>query len=221
MSSYAFLSYQTADKAVAGQVKRILAEAKVEAFLAHEDIDVSVEWRLKILEEIGKANIFICLLSAAYMKSPWCVQESGIAAFRTGITVVPLSIDGTTPTGFVSSYQAARVDPNKIALHDLLPAFLKHDFAFGIEIIIELIGRSAGYRTAEENFRLVLPHVPKMSDAQVKLLLQRSAENGQVHHASLCANDYLPPLLKSHGRLLSPKTRALLKKVCAQYSRGG
>ena len=221
MNSYAFLSYQTADKAVAGQVKRVLAQARIDAFLAHEDIDVSVEWRLKILEEIGKANIFICLLSTNYLDSSWCMQESGIAAFRPDMTVVPLSLDGTNPTGFVSNYQAVRVDQNNISIRDLMPAFLKHDFAAGIDLAIDLIGRSGGYRAAEENFQLILPHISRMTNAQIRLLLKRVADNGQVHHASLCARDYLPPLLKSHGRFLAPQTRSILKKICEQYAPGG
>ncbi|MFI4950116.1 MAG: hypothetical protein ACHP7A_03660 [Caulobacterales bacterium] len=53
---YVFLSYQTSDKTAAGQVKALLAELKIEAFLAHEDIHVSHEWRTTILEEIGKAT---------------------------------------------------------------------------------------------------------------------------------------------------------------------
>lgn len=194
---------------MAGEVKRILAEAKIESFLAHEDIVVSVEWRLKILEEMAKANIFICLISTNYLKSPWCIPESGIAAYRRDMTVVPLSLDGTTPTGLISAFQAVRVDVSNITIQDLIPAFIRHDFDVGIDIIIDLIGRSRSFRSAEENFRLV-PHIANMSDAQIKLLLQRSADNGEVHHATLCAREYLPPFLKSHGRLLAPKARSFL-----------
>ncbi len=218
---YAFLSYQTADKSVAGQIKSVLAKVRIEAFLAHEDIDVSEEWRLKILEEIGRADMFVCLLSENYVKSHWCIQESGIAAFRSKMTIVPLSLDGTMPTGLVSSFQAIRVDPADITIRDLLPAFLKHDFGVGIDLIIDMIGSSRGYRTAETNFQLILPHIAKMSDPQVQALLERSADNEQVHHASLCARDYLPPLLKSHGHTLKPKTRSYLKQVCARYALGG
>jgi TIR domain len=219
LNSYAFVSYQTDDKVAAGQVKRVLGVAKIDAFLAHEDIEVSVEWRLKILEEIGKANIFICLLSANYRKSPWCMQESGIAAFRNEMTIIPLSLDGTKPTGFIANFQAVPVDRDSISIRTLIPAFFRHDFDVGVELTIDLIGKSGGYRAAEENFQLILPYIARMSDAQVKLLLDRVADNGEVHHASLCARDYVPPLLKSHGRLLSPKTRSFLRKVCAQYAK--
>lgn len=217
MNSYAFLSYQTSDKAIAGKVKRLLATVKIGAFLAHEDIEVSEEWRLKIIEEIGKANIFICLISKNYLKSHWCDQESGIAVFRPEMTVVPLSIDGTNPTGFASSIQAVRVDPNNITLRHLLPAFLKNDFNAGIQIAIEILGRSHTFRSAEENFLFILPHLSRMSDAQIKLLLHRSSTNDQIYDATLCAKDYLPPILKSHGRFLASKMRSFLTRNCARY----
>lgn len=217
MSSYAFISYQAEDKAIAGELRRVLRKSRIDAFLAHEDIEVSAEWRERILEEIGKANLFICLLSSNYRKSPWCMQESGIAAFREGMTIVPLSLDGTKPTGFLGAYQAVQVDRDDISLRDILPAFFKHDFDVAVELVIDLIGESGGFRAAEENFQLILPHISQMSGPQVKRLLNRAADNGQVHHASLCAREYLPPLLKSHGRLLNPETRSFLKKVCAEY----
>jgi TIR domain len=101
VASYAFLSYQTADKKAAGRLKNVFAQVGIKSFLAHEDIAVSQEWRLKILEEIAKVDLFVCLISKSYMKSPWCVQESGVAAFRSGIAIIPLSLDGTTPKGFI------------------------------------------------------------------------------------------------------------------------
>lgn len=214
---YAFLSYQTDDKATAGQVKALLSKIGVESFLAHEDITVSEEWRLKILEEIGKTDIFICLLSESYLQSAWCVQESGIAAFRKDMTTIPLSLDGTVPQGFIGIVQSAKVDPSGIMLSDLIPGFLKHDLAWGIEIAIDLVRRSSSYRGAETNFQLILPHIANMTDGQIKHLLEVASDNNQVYDASLCATQYIPQLLSSHGHLLAPGTLSHLKKVCARY----
>ena len=108
---YAFLSYQTAERAIAGRVQALLDGLGVRSFMAHEDIDISEEWRLTILAELQKADLFVPLLSAAYLGSVWCVQESGIAAQRDGLTVIPLSLDGTTPPGFIGHIQSKRVDP--------------------------------------------------------------------------------------------------------------
>lgn len=212
----AFLSYQTTDKAVAGQLKSILSAFEITVFLAHEDIDVSAEWRLKILEEISKASIFICLLSENYFQSPWCVQESGIAAYRNDMTIMPLSLDGTIPQGFISNFQSVKTNRDRITIDDLIPGFLKHDFTFGIDFIVDIIGGSGSFRSAEKYFQMILPYLPKMADTQIKTLLEHCAENNQVHQASLCARDYLPPLLKSHGHLLKRSTRAFLKRICRQ-----
>ena len=106
MNFYAFISYQTKDKWVAGKLKKILGEYGIDTFLAHEDINVSEEWRVKILEELTKADIFICILSKNFLQSFWCLQESGIAAFRSDLTVIPISIDGTIPVGFIGNIQS-------------------------------------------------------------------------------------------------------------------
>lgn len=218
MDHYAFLSYQTADKRSAGRVKRVLHDLGVKSFLAHEDIDISEEWRVKILEEIGKADMFICLLSKNYFDSVWCVQESGIAASLAGVSIVPLSLDGTIPSGFIAHVQSARVDADDISIYTLMPALLKHDFPLAIEYLIKQVAMARSFRGAEADFADILPHVPRMSDDQIRQLLESAAANDQVHHASLCARDYIPPLLKSHGRLLKKKTLSFLKKICAQYS---
>jgi hypothetical protein len=77
----AFLSYQTADKLIAARVAGLLSKLKCTAFMAHEDIQVSQEWRLQIIQELGVADLFVPILSANYYGSIWCKQESGIAAY--------------------------------------------------------------------------------------------------------------------------------------------
>src|SRR5947209_19740129 len=88
----AFMSYQTADKEIAARVAAILEEFECTAFMAHEHIEVSGEWRVEILKEIEAADLFVPILSANYYNSIWCKQESGIAAFRK-MPIIPLSIE--------------------------------------------------------------------------------------------------------------------------------
>src|SRR2546421_13004860 len=94
----AFMSYQTADREVAARVAGLLTPFDIAAFMAHEHIEVSNEWRQTILKELAEADLFIPILSTRYFDSIWCKQESGIAAFRK-LTIIPLSIDGTIPKG--------------------------------------------------------------------------------------------------------------------------
>lgn len=215
-----FISYQTEDKAAAGTIKRILESVGCTCFLAHEDIEVSEEWRVRILEELDKVDIFISLLSANYYKSPWCVQESGIAAYRRNLTIIPLSIDGSVPQGFFSHIQSTRVTPENITIESLLPGLIKHDFTLGMNIIINIIERSSSFRGAEANFRLILPYLDKVQDPQMTKLLNAVRQNPQVHHAGKCASDYIPPLLRLKGHLLDKEDLDFLRGVCSDYTDG-
>lgn len=217
MTTLAFISYQTDDRHIAGTVQGILEEVGITAFLAHEDIDVSEEWRVRILEELVAADIFICILSKSYLKSQWCTQESGIAAFRKKLTIIPLSIDGTVPQAFLGNIQAAKVDPKNISMKDILPGFLRRDFALGISIITNLVKSSASYRGAEGNFELVLPYLESLTPDQGQALLQASIKNNQVYDASRCAGDYIPRVLKIFGKTLSRKDRDFLEEKCREY----
>src|SRR5947207_2575161 len=125
----AFISYQTTDRAVATRIQALLAALDVTGFLAHEDIQVSEEWRLELMKNLRTADVFVAVLSTRYFQSPWCVQEAGIAAFRQ-IPIVPLSIDGTIPLAFISHIQSTKIDPDSPQLDPLLKGIAKADVHF-------------------------------------------------------------------------------------------
>lgn len=213
----AFISYQTIDKVAAGGLKKELSRIGITSFLAHEDIEVSEEWRTKILAELGIAELFICLLSENYLKSFWCIQESGIASFREDLLVVPLSLDGTIPMGFLGYMQSAKVYPEYIALTDIAPALLKGKTTKGLSTLIELIGASYNYWDAENNFAVILPVLHELDPEQGKRLLELSHSNNQIHHAGLCAKNYVPKTLKLFGHLISTEQRNFLVSTCNRY----
>jgi len=215
--SYAFISYQTNQKETAGRLKELIEPLGIKSFLAHEDIHVSEEWRLKILEEISKTNIFIPLLSTDYFSSTWCVQESGIAAYSNTMTIIPLSLDGTIPQGFISHIQSSKIDPATFNISDLIPGLLKVDFTKGIAYLIEKLRESKSFRGAEANFRELLPYLPRINDGSMKKLFEVIIENNQIHHASFCAHSYIPQLIKSHGHLMDKEQKEFLDEICEQY----
>ena len=67
---------------------------------------------------------------------------------------------------------------------------------------------------------MVLPFLDKATDEQIGRALQISAENGQVLHARQVAQEFLPPLMESHGHLLDRGTRKKIKQIVAQYTKG-
>lgn len=214
MSPYVFISYQNKDKLVAGELQATLSEHEIRSFLAHEDISVSEEWRTHLIDELRKTDVFICLLSEKYFESVWCSQEAGIAASRPNTTIIPLSLDGMIPQGFISHIQSTKVDPSNIEIRNLLPGFIKHNFDFAVSLITQIISKSSSFSGAESNFELIMPHIPKMSDNQVKALLEFSAQNRQVFGAKQCAGKFLPPLLMTHGKLIKPGAYQILEQAC-------
>ena len=202
----AFMSYQTADREIAAGVAAVFQGLGVQCFMAHEHIEVSVQWRDEILRQIGLADLFVPILSQRYYASIWCKQESGIAAFRR-MTIIPLSLDGSIPQGAINHIQSTLLQGGQATLQQLVPGLAAHDVTFAINALINIVGGSRSFRSAEYNFQMILPYLQRATDAQIVRLLSVSQANGQVCHASLCAREYLPPLMRSHGHLLPAQVR--------------
>ncbi|HEX3876807.1 MAG TPA: toll/interleukin-1 receptor domain-containing protein [Bryobacteraceae bacterium] len=166
----AFMSYQTEDRAVAAAVAKLLERIGVQAFMAHEHIEVSAQWRDEILRQLAAADIFIPILSQRYYASIWCKQESGIAAFR-GITLIPLSIDGSIPQGFMSHIQSTLIEALTPTYSKIIPGLAVHDIHFAISALIGIIARSGNFRGAEANFAMILPYLTRATDQQIVDLL--------------------------------------------------
>ncbi|HET8546351.1 MAG TPA: toll/interleukin-1 receptor domain-containing protein, partial [Bryobacteraceae bacterium] len=105
----AFISYSHVDRKYGAQAKALLEEVGIEAFLAHEDLHVSDEWRNCIIEELKRCDLFVPLLSANFLTSKWAPQEVGFIISRPEVVIAPISIDGTTPFGFISHVQSRRI----------------------------------------------------------------------------------------------------------------
>lgn len=214
----AFLSYQTADRLVAAKVRTYLSQIRIDCFMAHDDIEISHEWRGVILEALGSADIFVALLSANYLASPFCVQESGIAVVRD-IPIIPLSLDGTISPGFMSVFQSRKIDPANIDFTVILAGIARKDIGFVIDRLIDALAVSPSFRDAETRFRDLAPYPTRATDEQTTRILNVSVDNGQIGHASLCARDYLPPILATHGDRMDPSKREKLQGILADYQR--
>lgn len=89
----AFISYSHLDREYGAQAKRALGELGIDAFLAHDDLDVSDDWRERILAELRGCALFVPLLSANFLSSVWAPQEAGFIVSRPEVVIAPLSIE--------------------------------------------------------------------------------------------------------------------------------
>jgi len=210
----AFISYATADKHIAGQVKAVLNDHGIAAFLAHDDIHVSQEWKDRLIQELNETIIFVPLLSVSFKESDWAPQEIGMALTRKDMLFIPLSVDGTVPFGFISNIQGKRIPANGMYRDLLLEPIMTH---FTHEILPTLIERLAGASSFLNAEALMLPlvrHFDKFNDEEIDRFATASIENNQIWDEHQCRQQHLPAFLKLHRSRMDPeKLKALEYQV--------
>jgi TIR domain len=214
-SMLVFLSYQMEDRHLAAEVSTFFEACGFDAFMAHEHIEVSHQWQNTIMEKLDEADIFVAVLTKKYLASQYCLQESGIAVFcEQELTVVPLSVDGTLPPGFMKHIQARHYVPgNGEAV--LFSGIANFDDRFAIDIAINRLGLAGSYATAEKWFGMLRPHLARATPQQKLDVLEAAAGNNQFSYAWGCREGLLD-LFERHGHRLSKVAQRDLGRVLAQ-----
>ncbi len=198
----AFVSYSVEKKEGGAAVKACLTEFGYECFLAHDDLRVSEEWKRRILDELSAADVFVALLSKEFMASKWCGQELGFIVSRPEVLVIPLSLDGTTPYGFIEHLQGSMVTKTNLAavLEEVL--FRKRPRQM-VPAQIERVRDAGSFRNAEALVLPLVPHFELFTDEEVDAFARAVAENGQVWDAADCRRDYIPTFVRVNGSRIS------------------
>jgi hypothetical protein len=207
----AFISYSSYDKNYAANVKQILDRFGVDSFMAHEDIRTSHVWMNRIIEELKVMDVFIPLISSNFIeKSDWTQQECGFAFNQhvvRKVQIVPLMIEGSLPTGFLSTIQGSSITD---LLENLIRPLLEERPLDMIDAIINDLRNAGTYRYAENVMQLLLPYYDKFNKRQVDKFVNNSISNNQVFDASRCATDYIPRFVKINRKKLANTT---VKKI--------
>jgi|SRR5882724_28296 len=209
----AFISYSTVDKSWGGQIRQTMESLGFSTFIAHDDLKVSEEWQKRILEELQRTDIFIALLSEDFKKSDWCSQELGYIVRVRGVLVIPLSIDGTNPYGFISHLQGHRLRSETEAESVLMDVLLRERPRLAVPKAIERVAGTRSFRAAEARVGLLLPHLPSFSEKEAQDFARAAIRNGQVWDAALCRDKYLPQFLEIWGSRIPNLRDELLAKI--------
>jgi len=188
----AFLSYSHADKQLAGLIKGSLDYYDFDVFLAHEDLEPSVEWRDVILLKLKECAVFLPLLTKSFKSSDWTDQETGIAVGFKKI-VVPLRVT-MNPYGFISKYQAQSfagatdektIFPSVIedASWRVVKTLTNHGKIGGKvkDGVIRAFGRSGSFKEGAKNADRVMSIEP-LNDQQLNDIVRLSCGNDQIWH---------------------------------------
>lgn len=99
-----FISHKTTAKIEAGEYKKVLLPYGVSSFVAHEDIEPTLEWQEEIERALFTMDVLVAMLTPDFHDSCWTDQEVGIAMGRR-VPVIPIRL-GQVPYGFIGKYQA-------------------------------------------------------------------------------------------------------------------
>ena len=210
----AFVSYSHVDRKFGQQAKDVLGEVGIVAFLAHEDMETSEEWRDRILSELRRCDLFVPLLSKNFLESKWAPQEAGFIASRPEVAIAPLSIDGTIPFGFLSNVQSSPIRDNVITRELLVEPLVTRFPRKILPGLIRIAGEAGNYRYAEKTMLALAQHLSLFTAEEAQALAEASVSNSQIWSASLCRIKYLPEFILAQGSNLKAETlRALQYQV--------
>ncbi len=207
----AFISYSHKDRKYGAQAKSVLADVGIEAFLAHDDLHVSDEWRNRIIEELERCDLFVPLLSENFLASKWAPQEVGFIISRPDVAIAPISLDGTTPFGFISHVQSNRVTKDGITLELLVDPLAGRMPRKILPGLIQVLSNAGSFRYAEARMAPLVPYFRRLRPDEAQALAEASVRNSQVWSASLCRTEYLPVLVRHQAKNIAPKTLRALK----------
>jgi hypothetical protein len=121
-----FISHLAVHRAFAGELQKALEGFGVSSFVAHNDIEPTLEWQNEIETALATCNAAIALLHPDFHRSNWTDQEIGFAMGR-GVPVYAVKF-GQDPYGFIGRFQAFNGDkktPDQIA-NEIFEAFVKN-----------------------------------------------------------------------------------------------
>lgn len=203
-----FLSYHHNARKTAGRVKDSLSALGMDGFLAHEDLEPSVDWQKEILRALKKCDVFIPLLTRSFHSSLWTDQETGIAVAR-GKVIMPVRFS-VLPYGFIGKFQALKAQKDlqetcwKIALNLASKTVFKEAVTEGV---ITAFLRSGSF---EESARCakVLPKFEPFSVADLNRIVEGAARNSQIF-GGWAAREYVRKLIGENPQRIR---RAFVRK---------
>lgn len=98
-----FISHLAAHRGFAADLQKALLIQGISSFVAHNDIEPTMEWQGQIELALQSCHALVALLHPDFHASRWTDQEVGYAMGR-GVPVFSVRL-GTDPYGFIGRYQ--------------------------------------------------------------------------------------------------------------------
>jgi hypothetical protein len=102
-----FVSHISGHKDMALKIKDNLVAHRISAFVAHTEVEPTVEWQTEIESALQTMDTLIAVLTPGFHESRWTDQQVGFALGR-GLFVIPLR-HGMDPYGFIGKFQGYQI----------------------------------------------------------------------------------------------------------------
>lgn len=180
-SARVFLSHLASMKASVGELKQELLKLGISAFVAHEDIEPTMEWQTEIESALASMDGLVALLAPGFKESNWCDQEVGVAIGRK-LPIISVKL-GFDPYGFIGKYQAVQ-GTGKQARHlarELYDIFMINP-TIGPKITSELVRMLSDSFSFDESKRLIalIDKSPYLTTKHVSAMQESVKKNSQV-----------------------------------------
>lgn len=176
-----FLSHVSRHKIQVSTLKSALLDRGISAFVAHEDIEPSLEWQNEISLALRSMHALSALITPDFHGSNWTDQEVGWALGR-GVPVMPIRL-GADPYGFAGKIQAIQGTlENPVPLAEsITQTLLRNNQTHGHmrRALVEAFGNSDSFATAKLLKDIVL-QIEDFTDEEKTSLLESCKENNQV-----------------------------------------
>jgi hypothetical protein len=170
-----FVSHISANKARMSAMKGALAYWGISAFVAHEDIQASREWRDEVEAGLETMQMLVALVQPGFKESDWCTQEVGYALGRK-IDILPLRA-GLDPFGFFGKFQGIPIKglmPDAVAL-EIVRTLLRKPQHRDV-LLRSMSGAFAALQSDRKVKQFgILDSWTITSDQQLRLMLEQSA----------------------------------------------
>jgi nucleoside 2-deoxyribosyltransferase len=152
-----FVTHLSAHRAYAAQLQEELLGFGISCFVAHNDIEPTLEWQSEIQTALTTCDALVALLHPKFHASNWTDQEIGFAMGR-GVPVFCVRF-GEDPYGFIGRFQAfngASKNGRKLA-KELFNAFRKNKQTQHLmaNLIVALFVESNSFAVAKSNMNLL------------------------------------------------------------------
>jgi len=202
------------DEEIGAKIKEMLAMVDIKCFVAHDGSDMPEKVKKRIINELDEFNAFIPVLSDNFKNSDYCSQEVGVAYFKD-LLIIPLSVDGTVPYGFISGFRSPPVNENNIPLGHIIKLIADYYPEANIKgKLINALKETNNFHHAEDMMKNLKPYFDKLCDEEVNTVIDISIENDQVRAANLCRTEYLPEFIEiNRDKIEQDKLKAILEII--------